>query len=189
MNKGKLISRATRGGLSENEIQQVVQGLISGSHEPYEALLVVGRANARQYRALVDKYLTSPEDPMLSRLALQILCQYWGLADEYQDVIEMFMRKVDWDEDEDVRLMAISCAGTFLVDHQSAQLLSLLFQIFKDDSERQIVREAAYCSLALAAGKLPVELPAASRHFDLENDVDRSVIAAIETVLQEAGAL
>ena len=186
MNESKLIAKATRGQLTARELQQVAQGLTSGNADPYEALLVIGRANAKQYRGLVDRYLQCREDPMLARLALQVLCRYWGLTAEYQEAIEQFVRKVDWDEDDDVRLMAIDCAGTFLAENKSHRLLSLLLQIFRDESERQIVREAAYCSLALAAGKGADELPAASRHFDLEHDVDHSVIAVAEEALREA---
>lgn len=186
MSESTLVAKATQGRLSARELQQVAQGLTSGNADPYEALLVIGRANAKQHRSLVDRYLQYREDPMLARLALQVLCRYWGLAAEYQEALEQFVRKVDWDEDDDVRLMAIDCAGPFLAENKAPRLLSLLLQVFHDDSERQIVREAAYCSLALAAGKRLEELPAASRHFDLERDVDRSVIAVAEAALRES---
>jgi hypothetical protein len=186
MSEGTLVTKASQGRLSVRELQQVAERLISGSTDPYEALLVIGRANAKQYLNLVEKYLQCREDPMLSRLALQILCRYWGMTAEYQETVEQFVRKVDWDEEDDVRLMAIDCAGSFLAENKSAPLLSLLLQIFRDESERQIVREAAYCSLALAAGKPPNDLPATSRHFDLERDVDRSVIEVAENALREA---
>jgi hypothetical protein len=185
MSESKLVARATQGRLSARELEQVAQGLTSGNADPYEALLVIGRANAKQHRGLVDRYLQYREDPMLARLALQILCRYWGLAAEYQETLEQFARKVDWDTDDDVRLMAIDCAGPLLAENKAPGLLSLLLQVFHDDTERQIVREAAYCSLALAAGKRLEELPASSRHFDLEHDVDRSVIGIAEAVLRE----
>ncbi len=182
-----LIGKANQGLLSARELQQVVEVLVSGGNEdPYTAMLVIGRAGAIQHRSLVEKYLKCREDPMLARLALQILCRYWGLAAEYIGEIEQFVRKVDWDEDEDVRVMAIDCAGPFLAENKLPRLLSLLLQIYRDDREDQITREAAYCSLALAAGKRVIELPLASRHFDLERDVDRSVIAFAEAALRSA---
>jgi hypothetical protein len=185
MSDNQLVTKATHGRLSTRELQQVAQGLASGNTDPYEALLVIGRANATQYRNLVDKYLQCREDPMLARLALQVLCRYWGLTAEYQEELDRFAHKVDWDEDDDIRLMAIDCIGSFLAENKVPRLLSLLLQIFRNDSERQIVREAAYCSLALAAGKQAGELPSASRHFDLEHDVDCSVIAFAEATLQK----
>jgi len=159
MSESALIAKATPGKLSESELRRVAQGLASGTGDPYEALLVIGRANAKQHRALVERYLQCQEDPMLARLALQILCRYWGLTAEYREAVEQFVCKVPWDEDDDVRLMAIDCAGPFLARNRLPRLMSLLLQIFRDDSERQIVREASYDSLALAAGKALEELP------------------------------
>lgn len=186
MSKSVLIAKAEQGKLSTGELQQIAQELISGDADPYEALLVIGRAGAMQYRSVVDGYLQFHDDPMLARLALQVLCRYWGLAGEYLEEIICFVRKVDWDEDDDIRLMAIDCAGSLLVEQRSSRLLSLLLQIFRDHSERQIVREAAYCSLALATGKRLDELPTASRHFDLEHDVDASVIVLAEEILKKS---
>jgi hypothetical protein len=185
MSESTLFARATQGLLSAGELHQVAQGLTSGSADPYDALLIIGRANARQYRGLVETYLQCDEDPMLARLAVQILCRYWGLTAEYQQALERFVRKVEWDQEDDVRLMAIDCAGSFLAENQSPRLLSLLLETYRDKRERQLVREAAYCSLALASGKQLDELPSASRHFDLEADVDPSVIAAAEKLLRE----
>jgi hypothetical protein len=57
----------------------------------------------------------------------------------------------------------------------------MIIDIFRDQAESkpQILREAAYCALALASGKEPQELPMASRHFDLERDLDPDVVAFI----------
>lgn len=187
MSANELIAKATEGKLSPQELNDVVQGLVAGRFDPYDALLIIGRAGAKQHRRLVEHYLLASDDPMLARLAIQVLCRYWGLATEYQDALEQFVRKVDWDEDDDVRLMAIDCAGSLLAERKDRGLLALLLQTFRDDGERQIVREAAYCALALAAGKHPNELPAASRHFDLDRDIDRSVISRIEATVRANG--
>ncbi len=188
MSLHKLIGKANEGRLSARELQQVVEALVSGGNEdPYTVLLVIGRADAIQHRSLVEKYLQCHEDPMLARLALQILCRYWGLTASYIGGLEQFVRRVDWDEGEDVRMMAIGCAGTFLAENRLPRLLSLLLKIYRDDREEQTIREAAYRAVGEAAGKQFDELPPASRHFDLERDVDRSVIAFTEAALREAG--
>lgn len=184
MNEETLVARATQGQLSAQELQQVAQGMLTGRSDPYEALLIIGRAGATQYRSLVEKYLDFRDDPMLARLALQVLCRYWGLATEYVETIERFICKVDWDREDDVRLMAIDCAGSIVADSKNSRLISLLLKIFRDSGERQIVREAAYGSLALAAGKTLNELPAASRHFYLQQGVDPAVIAFANKVVQ-----
>jgi hypothetical protein len=109
-----------------------------------------------------------------------ILCGYWDLSLEYKNRIEEFVRKVEWDDEEDVRVLAISIAGRLLAKHDDRVLLKLLIYVFRDPSEGQLIRETAYCALGEAAGKNPSELPLASRHFDLERDLDPDVVAYIE---------
>jgi hypothetical protein len=183
MNMQELISKATHGQLTQHELAAVVTSLDDDTEDTYTALLVIGRAGATQYRPVVERYLHSPNDPMLARLAVQILCSYWGLAVEYRDALERFVRKVTWDDEEDVRLMAISCMGYYLAQHQDRHWLTLLLTIFRNADEDQIIREAAYCSLAIAIGKSPLELPPASRHFDLEHDIDPTVLTVVEGIV------
>jgi hypothetical protein len=149
----------------------------------YDALLVVGRSGAIQYRSIVEKYLTASNNPMLARLALMILCRYWNLAPEYKMHVLSFIQGVTWDNEGDVRILAISIAGTMLASQQDDHLIRLLIDIFRNRSntEDQLSREVAYCSLAEAYGRKPYELPTASRHFDLERDIDPEVIDFIES--------
>jgi hypothetical protein len=82
-----------------------------------------------------------------------ILCGYWDLSLEYKNRIEEFVRKVEWDDEEDVRVLAISIAGRLLAKHDDRVLLKLLIYVFRDPSEGQLIRETAYCALGEAAGK------------------------------------
>jgi hypothetical protein len=183
MTKSEEVARATMGLLSKAELREVADVLHGRAGDKYHAMLVLGRASATEYRGLVEKYLDSRDDPMLARLALQVLGGYWGLTGDYLKQVERFVRKVEWDDEDDVRLMAIDCVGSHLANNSAPNLLSLLLTVFRDGSERQIVREAAYCALAVAAGVAQRSLPEASRHFDLERDVDQSVIEHAESSL------
>jgi hypothetical protein len=180
MNINDLISKATDGDIEQQEIEEVVRCLETGSCSPYEVLLVIGRSGAHQYRGLVEKYLDAHDNPMLVRLALMILCRYWALSLEYKVRIQEFVRKIEWDDEGDVRLLAISIAGALLPRHHDRVFLQLLIHIFRDPSEDQLIRETAYCALGEAAGKNPSGLPIASRHFDLERDLDPDVVVYIE---------
>ena len=180
MNMKELIAKATHGNIEQWELERVVRCLETKSCDTYEALLVIGRAGAIQYRSLIEKYLEARDNPMLARLALMILCRYWNLTIEYKSKLEEFLRRVDWDTEEDVRLLAISIAGSLLTSHPDRGLLRLLIRIFRDPSELQLVRETAYCALGEAAGKIPSELPRASRRLDLEHELDPDVVAYIE---------
>jgi hypothetical protein len=181
MKMSELIAKATEGALSQEELNQAVLCLQTGTCDTYQALLVIGRAGAVQYRKLVEDYLSASNAPMMARLALLVLCDYWGLAAEYKPVLEMFARKVEWDDEGDVRLLAINITGRLLTREDDVRLLCVLLDVFDDESESapQILRESAYRALGLVSGKKREELPPASRHFDLERDVDPEVLAFI----------
>ena len=174
----ELLERAKWGKLTGQELASVADALREGSPEAdrYTLLHILGRAGALSYRPLVERHLHSPDDPMLARLALQILLRYWNEAARYQDRLLAFVRGVDWDEEEDVRLAAISLAGEYLRDAENPQLLAELVGILEDRAERQVVREAAYLALPVAAGRTPDELPSAARHFDLSTQTDPGVL-------------
>jgi len=68
---------------------------------------------------------------MLARLAVQVLCSYWGLASEYSGTLKEFIQRVDWDTEDDVRIMAISCCGSIVARKEHADLLGLLYRIVR----------------------------------------------------------
>jgi hypothetical protein len=176
MNTADLIDRATRGLLSAAEAEDVARALRDGAIERYDGLLVIGRTRLVTYAPLVETYLDCPEDPMLARLALQILCRYFGLGLRYRDAIERFLRKVDWDDEDDVRTMAIGCAGTLLAQHEDRPLLSLLLATYRDEEEGRIMRRFAYEALAEAVGAAATG-----------KTIDPQVLAAVEKRLGAKG--
>src|ERR1051325_8670568 len=177
MNMKQLIANATNGTLSSAELAHVVECVKSNTCYQYDGLLVIGRAGARQYRTLDESFLYA-SDLMLARLALLILCRYWRLSSEYRTVLAMFIREATSNDEGDVGMLAMAIAGTLLATEKDDALLSLLIEKFRDQSEPepQMLREVAYCALGEAAGKLPQELPPASRHFDLEHGLDPDVL-------------
>jgi hypothetical protein len=117
---------------------------------------------------------------MLARLALQILCDFWGLTDDYIGRVVEFVHGVPWDTEDDVRLLAISIAGDYLRERSDNDILATLLRIYHDPDERQIIRETAYRAVARAMGSDWQDLPSAARHFDLANDVDASILGRAE---------
>ena len=120
-----LLDRAKWAHLSQAEIEAVAQELQQPNPEAdrYTLLHILGRACAVSYRGLVERFLDSPDDPMLARIALQSLVDYWDLAEQYLDELLRFVRGVPWDVDGDVRLVAISNAGEYLRSHRESNLL------------------------------------------------------------------
>ncbi len=136
---------------------------------------------ATEHVDLVKSYLEYKNDPMISKLSLQILCKYWGQTSHYKNYIIKFIRGVDWDIDEDVKIMAIGCAGNYLKDNVDIELLQEIYLVFiKDDDE--INRAAAYKGLALACRVDMTNFPSPYK-FDLLKDVDLDVVDKVEKQL------
>lgn len=173
-----LLHRAKWEKLSQEEIDNVATELQQPEPEAdrYILLFILGRAGALSYRWLVEQFLACEDDPMLSRKALEVLCDDWNDTARYLDQVLEFVLGVKWDEEEDVRPMAISIAGEYLRSHDEPRLLSELVRIFENEDEPQTMREGAYFALARAAGRDWKELPSAARHFDLSQDTDPSVL-------------
>lgn len=184
MNTKELIEKATNGTITKQEIKQVYNSLVSKSNDEYDLLLILGRSEAKEYKSIVESYLQAIHDPMLVRLSLQILCRYWGLAHQYLDELEMFIDWAEWDEEEDVRLMALGCVVELYKHAEYPMLLKAVYNVFKDEHEDSITREAAYETLALVSGVSPNELPQPI-NFDFDVDVDNAVLAKVEMLMSK----
>jgi len=179
MTTNNLIYRATMGTITAEELSKVASSLQARKGDIYEHILVLGRACATQFREDVESFLTCEDDPMLARLALQVLCCYWDLAQEYASEIKQFVSKIDWDEDEDVRVMAVSCSVSLLASAQHNDLLTEVYRIATDTREDAVIRQAAYEALAISAGKNILELPTPVR-FNIDVDMDPKILEDIK---------
>ena len=115
------------------------------SHSAYDLMYAIGKAEAIEHRALIESHLDDRADPMRARLALQILCNWWGLADEYRHEIFRFTKGVDWDLSDGgfVQLVAISAAGELLRSRDDSALLTELVSLY-DSGASDLVKGAAY---------------------------------------------
>lgn len=175
--------------LSRAEIDAVAMELqeLEPEAEPYVLLLTLGRAFATDHRELVESFLVSPEDPMLARAALSVLCDAWDMASEYVTVVAAFIEGVGWDEEGQVRGMALSKAGEYLRDHDDAELLGLLLSAFDDPDEDPVSKQGVYFALARAVGRDWNEIPSAADELDFESDVDPLVLDEARERLQRLG--
>lgn len=186
MTIAKFLEKAKTGEISALEISKVGEELASSGEnsDKYTLIHILGRAGAVDYEPDVAKHLHYQFDPLVARMALQVLCSYWNRANDYLSDIEKFLRGVEWDEDEDVRLAALSIAGELARDGD-LRFVPLLIQIFSDPCENEIVRQAAYFALARASGLDWCELPPASRRMNLQKEVDARVV---DWMKRQAGA-
>lgn len=151
----KLLAKAKDGKLERSELDLVVAGLDKTERvedSTYTRLHIIGRAYAMDYEELVASFLHKPNDPMLSKIALQILCSWWGLADKYMTCLREFLEGVEWDEEGQVRLIAISAAGQYLREYDDRGLLEKLLEICESGLEDEDDKAAAVDAIARGLG-------------------------------------
>lgn len=170
-----LLDKAKSGKLTDEELKYVVQRIKTSTpdnEDPnlYTLLHILGKAGLTptdtkrtgvavseviRHRKLIEKFLYYPTDPMISKIALQTLGDHWGFYKDYLSQIKEFVKGVEWDKDEDVRIIAISSAGAFLREttDKDKELVQLLVNILISDQKEEIMRDCAYYALAYAAGQ------------------------------------
>lgn len=168
----ELLEEAKWGKLTNEEINFVVEKIKAskpGSDQDlYRALYILGRSGAKQYRKLVESFLYYPSDTDISSAAINVLCIYWSFGQEYLNELKAFVKGVDWDPEEFLRLRAIGCSGEFLRYQPDIELLQLLIDLFEQlivctededyDDHKKLVLECVYESLSRAIGKEWIEI-------------------------------
>lgn len=181
------LDRAKSGEISRAEVEEVANALRAGSdeHDVYTLLHIVGRAGGPRFEHLVAGFLNHSDDPMIARLALQILGVHWGLGSRYTSEILRFLEGVEWDTDEDVRLAAISSAGEVVRSGSDRHLLRALVRIGTDISELDLMREAAIAGIARAIGYRYDQIPPPTRRERPDSDWSTEVLDQARTMLND----
>jgi hypothetical protein len=174
----ELLERSKWGTVTEEEMAGVAQRLDSALEgEQYTLLHILGRGGEQimqrggrlpsGYTRLVERFLPGP-DETLARLALWILCRWWGLAEHYPSTLLQFIRGVAWDLSRECRWTAIALSGEYLTLHTHAELLQELLRTYRDTTTPPDVRQYAYFALAEAVGRERRTFP--PLHEDIEVD-------------------
>lgn len=155
----KLFHEAQSGDVTNEELEFVIRKVDQSGPQDcpdeslYYYLYIVGLMGSNENETLVQKFINCPQDPMISGLAIRILCCYWDLAANYLEQLKAFINSVEWDKDGDVRLAALSCAGYYLWSVEDKDLLGALYKAYCDPSADYIERETVYTALAEATGR------------------------------------
>lgn len=215
-----LLKIGTGKKLSEEECAHVVEQLQSVDTEDlgrklsvddvYSYLVVLGRAKLFQHRNLLERYLET-RDPLTVALVLEMLCLDWKFVEQYIERVVNFALGVAWDNEDDVRLMALKILGEYLQqaalspgqdkkklastrskECQTIDLyvLELLFSVFDDEEISAWTRQAAYSSLCRAAGKAWDEIPGECVQIDFgdqSSDLDREMLASLRRLMPSSG--
>ncbi|WP_447003667.1 hypothetical protein ACRAKI_29015 [Saccharothrix isguenensis] len=155
MDVDDLVRRCKDGRVARSDIADVARLLSSrrDDERAYQLLHVLARSSATEYEELAAIFLDFPENPMVSRLALQALCTFWGLTGKYVDEVRRFVDRVPRDCLGDVRQGAISAAGEHLPAHTDCALLKGLLAIGRVEDPTSVERRVALEALARALGE------------------------------------
>jgi len=176
-----LLEKAKWDKLSKDELAEVVQRIKQYNEEDsedlYTLLHTLGRSGAWEYRSLVEPFLSYTADPMIPRIALKTLCDYWNLTSSYLDILKEFITGVEWDEDAVVRVVAISISGEYIRTTNDKSLLRLLLDIFENEKEEIEMRSFAYEAIARGIGVNYDQLPPVTVLATFSKDViDQAVV-------------
>jgi hypothetical protein len=109
----QLLERAKEGvPLTPEELAAIRAQLTSGNfaYDPYTLLHILGKAGDVQSRPIVERYLdleVTANDPMLRRIALQVMGRMWALPEAFDVAVEKAIN----DPDTDVRAAAATVIG------------------------------------------------------------------------------
>lgn len=180
MSAPQLLQRARDGVATDEDVRHAADLLAAGQRpgDRYDLLLVIGETNSTQYRRVVEGYLDFPDDPMLSRLAIEILCGWWGTPEPYRDHVLRFVAGVDWDVADGgyVRQVATSAAGEYLRTREDPRLMRALIDLLADGEAPLLDRAVAYEAIQRAVGKGYAEIPRSHRG-DWHQHLDQAVMA------------
>jgi hypothetical protein len=150
----ELLHRAQAGKLNDKQLGEVAAALNDSSlhADAYTLLHVLALAKAKQYRALIERYLDCPDDPPLAKLALTTLCTTWGETEQYHAQVLAFLRGVQWDvaRGGHVLLAATGIAGEYLRSSSQPDFIAELIDIY--EKEDPLFQHAAYVALGRALG-------------------------------------
>jgi hypothetical protein len=166
----RLLERSKTERVTPAEPRVVAEALKdpSSTADRYTLLHILGRSGDLHFEDLVRGFLSCPSDPLLSRLVLQVLCSFWGRTVDYLDYVKAYLSGVEWDIDEEVRQIAISITGEYLVGHDDQDLLGKLLEIAGSAAERPLIREDAIRALARGLGYAWTEIPPASTQIPID---------------------
>ena len=124
----ELRNKAYNGRIQPEELAEVIDKIQKyyehSTDENIDTLLrIVGYAGCfsddwerviSEYRGLIEKFSNFSRGPSTSAIALDILCNDWNLTTEYIPLIKTYIQGMEWDEGEDVRIMAMFIAGDYV---------------------------------------------------------------------------
>lgn len=184
LNESDLVDRVRDGKLSDAEVDLLVALLREHPDHArtYTRLNALGWLMRPDLASVVAPFLERADDPMLARLALQVLVHRFGLGLRFGDRVIEFADGVEWDDEDDVRLVALTCAGELAREGTRApEMLRVLLRSI-DADEDPMVRDSAYSGILRGLGRTWDETPGAGRVASGRVEIDPAVVAQVEAL-------
>lgn len=124
-------------------------------------------------REATERYLDNL-DPKLRCAALCLITNHWGANQQFADKCESIVQQ---DADQEVRGVALSCLGSYYSGSSDRRIGQLLADKVSDETEPEMVRQAAYLAL-FEFRKLPIDSWPRLSSFRFPADVDWFFVAA-----------
>lgn len=151
----RMVRQAESGALSAAKVRDIADALVSGAaaEATYTDLLVLGLAAGPQYASTVEPYLSARHGVDVVRMALDVLCNYWGLTEMYKTHVMAFAEGVPWDDEEhSLQCAALRICGEYLRDRRSDDAVFHLIEKAARGHPGDSVALAARRALGRASG-------------------------------------
>lgn len=104
----------------------------------YNAIRAIGwgASATPEHIEMVERYLHSPTDDYVISAAVQVLCDWWGLADRYLDTLLHYIHLEVWDGYSDAGNRSFWALGCYLHRTQRSDVYELLLRTVSDDLAR-----------------------------------------------------
>jgi hypothetical protein len=121
----------------------------------YTLIHILGKSGAFEHRELIEKFIYESKDPFIVGIAFNAVLNYFDFILDYGNEIKVFMKGVDWDTDDDIRISALSTAGRYLTGIDDVEMLRCLIKTLEDVTEEEWIRESAFEGLATFVRWMP----------------------------------
>jgi HEAT repeat protein len=145
----RLPARTKQEELTREELENVASDL-TNPDDLFLRISVLAKSFDPLYIPAFEKLLTSTQDPDVAGVALRALIDYHGKL-EYIPILTSYIDDINSDGSDTLKLRSIHIANALLQEHEDPVLIKSLIKQF-ENSENEIVREAAHEALMSAAG-------------------------------------
>ena len=154
MNIDELVIRAKDGDITSAELKEVAAIIKrdEGGDLTYRLLYVLLRSRSVEHEDIIAGFVQYERDPQVASLVLHTLVSQWRLGARYRNALLGAMSGFSWDEDNDVKIGAVTAAGEYLRESHDPEVLASIIKIARTNDPMDPIGQAAVEGLSRALG-------------------------------------